>query len=132
MLLNRFLEAWSARDAGAVAECFTPDGVRHQLALPEARLAGRDAVREGVGLILNAVPDARLDPVASYDTTDGAVLEWLFAGTLENDLPGLPANGAPVHLPGVSVCRLDENGLIEEERVYWDGATLMAVAGLLG
>jgi hypothetical protein len=36
-----------------------------------------------------------------------------------------------VELHGVSVCEMDGD-LIKTERVYWDGATLLAGAGLLG
>lgn len=48
----------------------------------------------------------------------------------QNDIPGLAANGAAVSLPGVSVCRMRGDRILEE-RVFWDAATLMAVAGLL-
>ena len=39
--------------------------------------------------------------------------------------------GEAVELHGVSVCQMDGD-LIREERVYWDTATLLAGAGLLG
>jgi steroid delta-isomerase-like uncharacterized protein len=131
--LEEFVGAWNARDAEAIAGQFTPDGVRHQLALPEARLAGRDAIEQGVGAILHAVPDATLDVVSQIVGNDGRVtVEWVFAGTLQNDFPGLPANGERVVLPGISVYTLAPDGAIAEERVYWDSATLMAAAGVLG
>ena len=64
---------------------------------------------------------------------DGRVtFEWTWSGTHENDFPGLPASGAQLSLPGVSICTFDGDGQIEEERVYWDTATLMAAAGVLG
>jgi hypothetical protein len=46
-------------------------------------------------------------------------------------MPGWPAHGEKVELHGVSVCQM-EGDLIREERVYWDTATLLAGAGLLG
>ena len=58
-------------------------------------------------------------------------IEWTFRGTHRGDLPGLPARGEDVCLEGVSVCRM-EGDLIREERVYWDAATLLAGAGVLG
>jgi steroid delta-isomerase-like uncharacterized protein len=133
MGLQEFVDAWNARDAGAVAAQFTPDGVRHQFALPEARLAGRDAIAQGVGAVIHAVPDTVLEVRSQTVGQDGSVtVEWTFSGTLQNDFPGMPANGAAVTLPGISIFRLAEDGQIIEERVYWDMATLLATAGVLG
>lgn len=131
--INDFVAAWNSRDADAVAAQFVADGVRHQFSMPEARLAGREAIAEGVGAVLHAVPDAKLTLVSETAGSDGHVtFEWLFEGTLTNDFPGLPANGERVALPGISLCTLDPAGGIREERVYWDTATLMAAAGMLG
>jgi hypothetical protein len=58
-------------------------------------------------------------------------VEWTFRGTHTRDLPGLPARGEDIALHGVSVCVMDGD-LIREERVYWDAATLLAGAGVLG
>ena len=133
MSLETFVEAWNTRDSDAIAAQFTPDGVRHQFALPEARLAGRDAIAQAIGASLHAVPDATLDVRDQIVGQDGRVtFEWTWSGTHENDFPGLPASGAQLSLPGVSICTFDGDGQIEEERVYWDTATLMAAAGVLG
>jgi hypothetical protein len=43
----------------------------------------------------------------------------------------LAPRGEQVELHGVSVCEM-AGDLIREERVYWDTATLLAGAGLLG
>jgi steroid delta-isomerase-like uncharacterized protein len=133
MGLPEFVEAWNAQDPTAIAAQFTPDGVRHQFPLPEARLAGRDAIAQGVGAITHAVPDATLEVRSQSVGDDGRVtVEWTFSGTHENDFPGMPASGARFVLPGVSIFSLDADGLIVEERAYWDMATLMAAAVVLG
>ena len=133
MGLHEFVEAWNRQDAEAVAAQFAPDGVRHQFSLPEARLAGRDAIAQGVGAIIQAVPDAALDVRSQVEGTDGRiVVEWTFSGTHQNDFPGMPASGATFVLPGVSLFSLGSDGLITLENVYWDTATLMAAAGVLG
>ncbi|MGE0026721.1 MAG: ester cyclase [Thermoleophilia bacterium] len=133
MGLQEFVEAWNRREPEDIAAQFTPDGVRHQFALPEARLAGRDAIAQGVAATLQAVPDAVLDVRSQVDGGDGrVVVEWTFSGTHENDFPGMPASGATVVLPGISVYTLAPDGLIVLENVYWDTATLLAAAGVLG
>lgn len=133
MGLQEFVEGWNAQDPDAIAAQFTPDGVRHQFPLPEARLAGRDAITQGVGAIIQAVPDAALEVRSQSIGEDGRItVEWTFTGTHENDFPGMPASGASFVLPGISVYTLDGDGQIVEERAYWDMATLMAAAGVLG
>lgn len=133
MGLSEFVEAWNAGDAERVAGQFTLDGVRHQFALPEARLAGRDAIAQGVGAIINAVPDAGLEVRSQSVGDDGRVtVEWTFTGTHTGDFPGMPASGATFDLPGISIYTLADDGQIAEERVYWDMATLMSAAGVLG
>lgn len=128
-LLGLF-EAWNAHDADGIAAQFTPDGVRHQFAFPETRLAGRRAIAGGCGEIIHAVPDCRLDVRSEGITGDGRVsIEWTFTGTHVNDLPGMPAAGNTLRLPGMSVYTLTADGHVALEHAYWDTATLMAAAG---
>jgi len=124
--------AWNARRGTAVADAFTSDGVRIEYALPGARLEGRGAIAAHVQAYIDACPDCRLEIRGLAESQTGAVtLEWTFRGTHTRDLPGLPAAGEEVALQGVSVCTM-EGELIREERVYWDAATLLAGAGVLG
>jgi steroid delta-isomerase-like uncharacterized protein len=127
------LEAgWNARDGKAVAAAFTPDGARHEYALPGTRLEGREAIAQHTAGYIHAVPDCRLEIRKVVEGTgDQVTVEWTFHGTHTGDLPGLPAQGEQVALHGVSVCKM-RGDLIEEERVYWDAATLLAGAGVLG
>ena len=78
------------------------------------------------------MPDCVLETVRETRGEDGSVtLEWVWRGTHTGELPNLPALGAKVELHGVSVLEM-EGDLIKHERVYWDGATLLAGAGVLG
>jgi steroid delta-isomerase-like uncharacterized protein len=129
--LEAFIAAWRARDPEAVAATYAPDGVRLQMAHPPARIEGRSALAQHVGEIMTAWPDCTLETRPERRAADGAItLEWTFRGTQQADYGPLPGRGQPVELHGVSVVDMD-GGLIREERVYWDGATLMASAGVL-
>ena len=123
---------WSSRDGMRVASMYTDNGIRHQVALPEARLQGREAIAAAAQGLIDAVPDEVVEIRKVSEASNGTVtVEWIFKGTHTNDLPGLPAKGEAVNLIGVSVCDM-EGDLIREERVYWDTATLLAGAGVLG
>jgi steroid delta-isomerase-like uncharacterized protein len=132
MTADKLEAGWNARDGRAVAEAFTTDGVRHEFALPGALLEGREAIAAQAQAYIDAVPDCTLG-IRSVSQSDDShlIVEWTWRGTQTRDLPGLPARGQAVALDGVSVCEM-EGDLIREERVYWDAATLLAAAGVLG
>jgi steroid delta-isomerase-like uncharacterized protein len=132
MSVPKLESAWNARSGAAVAEAFTTDGVRHEFALPGAHLEGREAIARHTQGYIDAAPDCVLEIRGMSTGSNGEVtVEWTLRGTHTGDLPGYPARGEPVVLDGVSVCRM-EGELISEERVYWDAATLLAGAGVLG
>lgn len=123
---------WSTRDTAKITSMYKADGVRHQIALPEARLVGHEAIAGAAQGLIDAVPDEVVEVTKVTEGSNGTVVvEWIFKGTHTVDAPGWPAKGEAVHLVGVSVCDMDGD-LIAEERVYWDLATLLAGAGLLG
>ena len=130
MSIAEFTAAWNARDPEAVAACFEPDGVRVQTAHPPERIEGRAALVAHVGAIMAAWPDCTLEVRSQSVGQDGLVtLEWVFRGTQQADYGPLPGKGQALELVGVSVIAMT-NGLIGEERVYWDTGTLMASAGV--
>jgi steroid delta-isomerase-like uncharacterized protein len=132
MALTKLQEAWDGRSGESVAQAFTPDGVRIEYALPPARLEGREAIAEHAQSSVQALPDCSLEIREETRGEDGTVtVEWTWKGTHTGEMPGWPARGETVALHGVSVCEM-EGDLIREERVYWDTATLLAGAGLLG
>ena len=131
MAIPRLEAGWNGGSGRAVAEAFAPDGVRVEYAMPGARLEGRDAIAGHAQAYVDAVPDCRLDIRRVVEGDGHVTVEWTFRGTHTGDLPGLPARGEEVALDGVSVCEMDGD-LIREERVYWDAATLLAGAGVLG
>lgn len=126
-----FQSAWNARDPQAVARCYAPDGAREQVAFPATRIEGRAALAEHVGAIMAAWPDCVLEQRSVGETGDGrVVVEWIFRGTQQADYGPIPARGQSLELSGVSIMAMAD-GLIEEERVYWDTGTLMDSAGML-
>jgi steroid delta-isomerase-like uncharacterized protein len=132
MAVPKLEAAWNSHSGKAVSEAFTPDGVRIEHAFPGARLEGRDAIAAQTQIYLDAVPDSHLEVRHISEVSDGEVtLEWTFRGTHTGELPGVPTRGEAVALDGVSVLLMDGD-LIREERVYWDGATLLAGAGAIG
>lgn len=129
--VQTFLDAWNTRDPEAVASCYAPDGVRVQVAFPSQRIEGRAALARHVGEIMTACPDFVLDARSEGTLPDGrAMMEWTFSATQQADYGPIPGNGQRLVLEGVSMLAID-GGLISEETVYWDTATMMAAAGMI-
>jgi len=117
-------QVWNSPTTGeGIAEAYTQDGVRLEIARPGARLEGREAIAAHVQAYLDAVPDCALEIRGSFESDGVTTLEWTWGGTHTGDLPGFPAQGERIRLAGVSVL-LMEGDLVKEERVYWDAATL--------
>jgi steroid delta-isomerase-like uncharacterized protein len=126
MSMQALIDGWNSRQGSKVAAAFTPDGVRVEFAKPGARLEGREAIAQQAQAYMTAVPDCVLDVRGLEEGESTAVLEWTYRGNHTGDIPDLPASGREISLPGVSVYRL-RDGLIEEERVYWDAATFFGL-----
>lgn len=131
MVVDELVSAWNSRDPQRIAATYADDGVRDEVAFTHRRLEGRSAIAAGVGEIVSAWPDCTLEVRTRVSSGDTEVLEWTFRGTSSAPFGPLPATGQAGELHGVSVCSVAD-GLIREERVYWDTATLMAAAGLIG
>ena len=129
---QKLTDAWNTRRPEAVAALYAPDGARVVMAYPGGRLEGREALAEHVREIMTAYPDCVLETRSEGVSADGLLtLEWTFRATQTADFGAIPGNGQAVELNGASVIAM-EDGLIREERVYWDSATLMAGGGMLG
>lgn len=125
-------DAWNTRRPEAVAALYAPDGVRCVMAHPGPRVEGPEAIADHVGEIMRSCPDCTLETRSEGTLPDGRLLvEWTFRATVQRDYQGIPGNGQDLELKGVSIVRLDD-GRIAQENVYWDNSTLMAGAGMLG
>lgn len=129
---DRLTAAWNSQDPAQVAAVFAENGVRHQFAHEEVRLEGRAAVQEMISAIMHSMPDCSLELRGVVGAGNKEALDWTFRGIVENDFGPIPGNGQRVELNGCSTLTIDDDGLILEERVYWDAAHFLVGAGMLG
>jgi ketosteroid isomerase-like protein len=96
---------------------------------------GRDVrVKLAQGLV-NAFPDARVEPLRSFGKGDWACIEVLFTGTHTGPMPGpdgteIPPTNKPVKFPYCMVVRF-EDGLVSELYEYYDQLSLLTQLGLM-
>ena len=96
---------------------------------------GRDVrVKLAQGLV-NAFPDARVEPLRSFGKGDWACFEVLFAGTHTGPMPGpdgteIAPTNKPVEFPYCMVVKF-EAGQCSELYEYYDQLSLLAQLGLM-
>ena len=120
-------EAWNSHDAGAVAACFAEDCVMTDQS--GQQLHGRAAVREWAGMWLGAFGDLHFDVRAIHVDGTATVTEWVGTGTHDGDLMGIPASGRRTTTVGATCSTLSDDGLVVEERGYFDALGIMQAIG---
>jgi steroid delta-isomerase-like uncharacterized protein len=120
----------NTHDADAVAQWFAPDGIQRQV--PTAEVArGRDAVRERVEALFRAFPDFHVRVRDLFTAGDRTCVECTSTGTHEGDFAGIPATGRKVEVDTCYVFRWNADGLVQEETIYFDSATILMQLGVL-
>lgn len=91
-----------------------------------------DGVREFLGGMLDAMPDAKMEVLAVIPSRDKVAIRWRATGTFSGaPLNGIEPTGAAMELEGCDVLRIDKEGLIVENDAYLDGATIARQIGML-
>ena len=128
VLVDRYVDAWNAHDADAVAAFYASDAISRDVG--EAR-PDRASIRRGVSDYLAAFPDFHLGIRRVGIDGDVVCVEWHATGTHSGPFLNVPPTGHVVQVDGCLVARLGSDGLIVSETLYWDVASLLEQIGLL-
>lgn len=133
-VIDRWVEAYNARDFEGFANPFTESIIYHAPNLPEP-LKDREEVRmhfEGHPAIF---PDSHIRKERSFGQDDWVCLEFIWTATHKGPMPGpggqtIPATNKSIRLPLAIVFKFDR-GKIAEAREYWDRQAFMEQLGLV-
>ena len=128
--LDRYLDAWNAHDPAAVARHMAASAIYEDVALGRV-LHGPTEIAKFVEEATRSSSDFRFEVVSLFTAGSNYANEWVMLGTNDRALPGVPATGRSFHVRGASVGKLDSNGLIVENRDYYNLAELLTQLGLL-
>lgn len=127
-----FRRLFDERDLSDPYAYWTDESVDHFLAAGQS-VRGAPALAEWFGALFAAVPDWRL--VIENVVDDGAdqvVVQWTGTGTFTGSpFLGIEATGRRVEINGCDVIRLDAEGRIDTNTVYYDGAAFARQVGML-
>lgn len=116
--VDRLVQAWEARDADAVAACFQPEGVWHNMPYPP--IAGRAAIRTAAANFLATATSVRFEIHHQGLAGPGVVLN-------ERSDIFTQTNGREIVFPVMGVFEV-EDGLIRIWRDYFDPGVMTAGA----
>jgi steroid delta-isomerase-like uncharacterized protein len=120
--LARYRAAWTADDPVAVAELFTPDAARIEVAVGRED-RGREAIAGAAAEWMAAFAERRLslEPLMVDDAAWAVEVTW--RAVHRGPYRGVPATHRRIEIPGLSIARL-EGGLLAAERWYFDAVAL--------
>ena len=114
-------------DLEAVAECFDPEYVEHDL-LPPTIPAGLEGMRQLVGMLRGALPDLHYDVEDVVAAGDRVVLRIAGHGTMQGPLFGLPATGKAASWGEIHISRIEGGRIVE----HWSVTDQLGMLQQLG
>jgi ketosteroid isomerase-like protein len=133
-LMDQLTEALTThQDPKTLANLFAEDAVAYT---PDGgELHGRDAISEYWRQMTDAVPEARYEPLASFEVGDTAIDEGIFSGRNTGPLEfpdgtSLPATQKDLRIHGVDFATV-RDGQITSYRLYFDQLEFLNQLGLL-
>lgn len=133
-IVRKLADALSRRDVNAIAALHAPNGVNYFPFAPEG-IQGREAIRKFNETQAKAFQDTEMKLSTIIPRGDTVAAEFVFKGknTGRLELPNgitLPPTNRQVTVPGALFLRVDTEGLIAEQRVYFDNASFLQQLGV--
>jgi steroid delta-isomerase-like uncharacterized protein len=128
--LDRYFDGWNHGDGAAVVAALTPGGT-YEDPTTGGPLTG-DALAANVSAVGTGFPDLSFEIVSTAITSDtSVVVQWVMHGTNTGPMPGGPATGGTIALPGVDLIDYDTGANRCSKVVgYFDTATMLRQLGL--
>ena len=126
---DAYLDAWNAHDAAAVARHMADDAVYEDVALVRV-LHGPSEIASFVEEATRSSSDFRFEVVSLFAAGTDYANEWVMVGTNDREAGGVPPTGRTFRVRGASIGKLAANGLIAENRDYYNLAELLTQLGI--
>lgn len=131
--IARSVEYANSHDAKAFAGTYAEDAVVYDPSYPQP-LKGRDAIEQDMVELFRAFPDVTVTVGPLLHDGETFAGEYVLRGTHQGPLasPGgeIAATGKPFSNNGAVFSKFNADGLVSEERRYYDVAGLMVQLGL--
>ncbi|MFO0677151.1 MAG: SgcJ/EcaC family oxidoreductase [Polyangiaceae bacterium] len=127
-VLKKYMDAFNASDAKAIAGMYSQDAMLVQSGMPEAK--GKEAIESSTKAFMDGFPKSKIAATRFFQKGDMAVCEWAWNGTHAGEFMGMAPTNKNVGYTGVGIFWFDQDGQIKKEHRYFDVATLMGQLGM--
>jgi len=132
-LLDRYVERYNAGDLDAVIDLYAEGSVQ---GMPDGVYEGKGAIRGRLAQELAAFTNVHHTVRSFVEQGDAFCDEWTFAGTHSAPLPlpdgsELPATGKQIEIQGMEIVRVDADGQITLNTLYYDNLAVAVQLGLV-
>ena len=133
-LAEKVQEAVDNKDMAALAQLYAEDAKLIMSGEPEP-IQGREAIAKNLEAVFRAMPDfhAKFTPIVisgDYIVFE-VVSQGTFTGPLASPEGDIPPTGKRVLYKVAFIAKVNADGLIEEDRTYYDTAEFMRQLGLV-
>ena len=131
MARESFEALFNRRDFDAVRPFWTESSVDHFLALG-IDVRGPERLEAFFRELFAAVPDYTMTIENIVEDDRHAVVQWTGTGTFDGEsFQGIEPTGKRISMRGCDVIRLSEDGTLDENTIYYDGAEFARQIGML-
>ena len=135
-LVHQYVETFNQKDPSGWASLFAVDAVLHD-PFSAGTTTGRDALQSMIEGILRAFPDMAWKQLGDPIEAGGRVafvvsVEGTNDGPLAMPAGDVPPTGKAIACDAAVLWTMDSDGLIAEERSYFDATGVAAQLGLTG
>ncbi len=132
-VIDRLVEAISHKDINAYGSFYASEAVMHEPLLPEPA-RGKSEIMEGEAALFRAFSDIKITVTNQLGSERVMLAEIVLSATNDGPLDvgagEVPATSRRVEVPMVWALDLNEEGLVVEERDYFDTARIMQQLGM--
>lgn len=131
---DKIIETMKSSDPVAVTNLYAPDAVMIQSDVPSP-VRGREALLAYYNAMYKAMPDFKSDLSVVAFSADTIVFEVVGAGTFTAPLATpegeVPPTGKKVSFKAAFLAKISPDGLIAEDRTYFDNLAFMKQLGVI-
>jgi steroid delta-isomerase-like uncharacterized protein len=131
---KRWTELFDKKDLRGLMALYAENCVNAQPHLPQP-IKGKKATEEDLNGFFKAFPDGKFVTTHTLTSGDTLAMEWTYTGTQTGALVGpagtIPPSGKHVTIRGAEFIKVDSQGLIVDERGYFDLVNFLTQLGAM-
>ena len=131
-IADKIVKAYKSADAAAMSDLYAEDAI---IITPGVELRGKKALQKHIESMLRTFPDLKIEFLTVLPSGNHIVFEQVVSGTNTGPISTpegeIPPTGKKVEFKAVWIGRISPEGLIEEDRTYFDNADFMRQLGLM-